>query len=457
MKDVAIVLDHLLQREAKPTPRNHKRSSPSTSVPRDAVVTDVPIGKPKTPRGPTIGVFVSDDSAMKPPAHADDPEWYEHPSGSDRVKDSANAGDATGKRPHGFYRRMVDDLDALLTKRRKKKDPFAEDPEDAIIEDTMRHASGTFPEDPEDPLGAVHDFSEAVAGEVNEKLGRRRRRRAQKASEGGGGSEGMTPTPIVQRDDEKPRKVVEHRYEQAGETPEGFARIRFSEKPREEKQVSPGGVGGMKAVTTDPAARIRGEGADMHPSDESELTRRRAMAKPTAKAGEKKPKDELEEMAASQKKETRAFEREEMKKAGDKDDEREHKVEALIDGELVQKPGEGHEHDAKMEECIEKVKANTPEGRDPDEFAHRVCYATMGKSYLENYNPNCPACFKTMRDLEDPDSYFAALRKAVKTGIVEPFRVHPADSGRFKSEVRVIATVAGQLVKAAATASEASA
>lgn len=68
-------------------------------------------------------------------------------------------------------------------------------------------------------------------------------------------------------------------------------------------------------------------------------------------------------------------------------------------------PGEGHEHSARFERCLSDVKAKTPEGRDPDEYAHRVCYTSVGKGYgdgklyflgeaieKEEYSPECTAC-----------------------------------------------------------------
>lgn len=46
-------------------------------------------------------------------------------------------------------------------------------------------------------------------------------------------------------------------------------------------------------------------------------------------------------------------------------------------------PGPGHEHSAAFERCLEHVKPDTPSGRDPDEFAHRVCYTSVGKAVVD--------------------------------------------------------------------------
>lgn len=42
-------------------------------------------------------------------------------------------------------------------------------------------------------------------------------------------------------------------------------------------------------------------------------------------------------------------------------------------------PGPGHEHSERFERCLAHTKPKAPKGRDPDEFAHRVCYTSVGK------------------------------------------------------------------------------
>ncbi|MCJ2530819.1 MAG: hypothetical protein LN413_00660 [Candidatus Thermoplasmatota archaeon] len=44
-------------------------------------------------------------------------------------------------------------------------------------------------------------------------------------------------------------------------------------------------------------------------------------------------------------------------------------------------PGPGHDHSAKFERCLDKVKV--PAGRDPGEYKHRICYTSVGKAVMD--------------------------------------------------------------------------
>jgi hypothetical protein len=86
----------------------------------------------------------------------------------------------------------------------------------------------------------------------------------------------------------------------------------------------------------------------------------------------------------------------------------------------VMKPGPGHQHSENFERCLADVRAQTPAGRDPDEYAHRICYSTVGKdAFQKEFVPTCRGCQRVLKALGnqyEAAHYFEVALKAATTG-----------------------------------------